>query len=68
MVKDEWRLLQPASIPEEWWKNDDESCKRIDKFCSNILKTKDVNGNTKYNIFLRYSIFCSFCKDLLLVL
>ena len=49
MVKDQWRLLQQTPIPEEWWKNDDESCKRIDKFWRNIFKMKAGNGNKKYN-------------------
>ena len=29
--------------------NDDESCKRINKFWSNIFKMKDDNGNTKHD-------------------
>ena len=57
MVKDEWKLLQQESISEEWWKNNDESCKRINKFWSNIFKMKDDNGNKNIIILLRYSIF-----------
>ena len=56
-MKDEWRLLQQTSIPEEWWKNDEGSCKRIDKFWSNIFKMKDDNGNTKYNYLPKVQYF-----------
>ena len=57
MAKDEWRLLQQESISKEWWKNDDESCKRVDKFWGNIFKMKYDNRNTKYNYLPKVQYF-----------
>ena len=62
MAEDKW-ILQQESIPEEWWKNDEENSERINEFRGNISKMKDNNRNTKYN-----HIFWSFCIDLLLII